>query len=77
MARSRQPATPVPAPGLPGLTQPRPEVTARLEERIDKGKELQARQIQSPSDMEVYKTTQENGRNTTLTCYANFSVMKL
>jgi predicted nucleotide-binding protein len=55
MARSRQPATPVPAPGLPGLTRPRPEVTARLEERIDKGKELQARQIQSPSDMEVYK----------------------
>ena len=62
MARSRQPAAPAPALGPPGLAQPRPEVTAQLQERIDKGKELQARPIQSRGDIEAYENDAQKWR---------------
>ena len=62
MARSRQPAAPAPALGPPGLAQPRPEVAAQLQERIDKGKELQARPIQSRGDIEAYENDAQKWR---------------
>ncbi len=52
MARSHQP---VPALVPLALARPRAEVTAKLRTRIDRGKELQARSIQSHKDREVYK----------------------
>jgi predicted nucleotide-binding protein len=55
-------AAPAPAPGPPGLTRPRAEVTAQLQERSDRGKELQARAIQSHSDMEAYKNDAQKWR---------------
>jgi hypothetical protein len=62
MARSPKPAAPAPALGPPGLAQPRPEVAAQLQERIDKGKELQARPIQSRGDIEAYENDAQKWR---------------
>jgi predicted nucleotide-binding protein len=63
MARSRQPAAPAPPLGPPALTRPRAEVAAHLQERIDKGKELQARPIQSQADIERYKNDAQKWRD--------------
>lgn len=60
MARSRQPAVPVPAPLV--LTRPRGEVAAQLTVRIDRGKELQARPVQTQADLEAYKADERKWR---------------
>jgi predicted nucleotide-binding protein len=60
MARSQRPAAP--ALGPPALTQLRAEATAQLQERIDKGKKLQARPIQSQGDIETYKNDTQKWR---------------
>jgi hypothetical protein len=50
-------STPQPAPPqVPlALTRPRTEVVKQLQERIDLGKELQARPIRTHQDMEAYQ----------------------
>jgi predicted nucleotide-binding protein len=62
VSRSRQPPAPVPPPGPPALTKARADVAAQLQARIDHGRELQARSIQSQADIETYKADERKWR---------------
>ncbi len=56
MTRSRRPSVVVPSPGPPALARPRSEVAAQLQGRIERGKEILNRQINTYSEMEASKS---------------------
>lgn len=57
---ARRPAAPPPPQPPLALARPRSEVTLRLQERIDLGKQLQARELRTYEDTEAYKRDSVN-----------------
>jgi hypothetical protein len=54
MTRSRRPAASISSPSQPALALPSSEVAKRLQERIERGKKIQARPTRTDAEMVTY-----------------------